>query len=81
MNPVEFHPYTSSVQERIFQMESHGNKELEELRHDLISKFKDAGIQCANDNKIVFELEYNGKHIFYGFYDGVFSIGFGLRHA
>ena len=80
MKPVAYHKYTSSVRSRIFEMESYGNDEIEETRQYLLAIFKEAGIKCWDDNKIAFELEFEGKRIFYGFYDGTFHIGFQLYH-
>lgn len=79
LKPVAFYPYTSRVRDRIFQMEYNtSDKRIIYLRKGLIELFRESGIKCENDNKIVFELELHGKSIFYGFYDFMFSIGFNV---
>jgi hypothetical protein len=75
--PIKFHAYTSSVKESIFYMnyDQYYSKDLNFIKQKLLVTFNQVGIQCRDDNKIVFECEINGKRIYYGFYDGNFSIG------
>ena len=79
--PIKFYPYTSTVVNRIYQHTFTSNKddEIASFRRWLINRFKEVGIKCEIDNKIVFECEIEGKKIFYGFYDFTFSVGFGVR--
>ena len=79
MKPIKFHPYPSSVHIRVLKLEySSTMPEVESIKEELLLLFNEAGIKARDDNKIVFEAEYDGKRIFYGFYDWVFSIGFGV---
>lgn len=79
MKPVKFHPYASYVQERIFTMEYDSqDQEIFKLKKALIDLFTEAGIKAYVDNKIVFEVEIYGRLMYYGFYDGRFSIGFSV---
>lgn len=73
LTPVKFHPYRSVVLCRI--LETNFCEATEILRKDLIDMFNEAGIKCHNDNKIVFELDFEGTKVYYGFYDLKFSIG------
>ena len=81
LKPVAFHSYTSIVQDRILSLDFSDNNELKLLRKELISLFRKHeiktiwGTEVNDDNKIVFEVEYNGVTLFYGFYDWTFSIG------
>jgi hypothetical protein len=79
MEPKAFHPYTSSVYKRIWEVDVNDAGDYFQYKKYLLDMFNDAGIKCQDDNKIVFEMEFNGKRIFYGFYDGVFSVGFEVR--
>jgi len=77
--PIAFYPYPSCVTIRIFELGfSQKDTDIQLLREELLDLFNRAGIKARDDNKIVFEAEYDGKRIFYGFYDWVFSIGFGV---
>ena len=86
--PITFYPYTSFVTKSIFRIEYTYNSEektiIEDLRRDLIKLFNDSNIKSitgctvVDDNKIVFEIEYNGIKLFYGFYDWEFTIGLGV---
>ena len=79
MKPVAYHKYTSSVRQRIY--ESDDMVEMyQEYKTYLLETFKEAGIRSWNDNKIVFEMEFEGKRIFFGFYDSMFSVGFSVHH-
>ncbi|MFW9872268.1 MAG: hypothetical protein ACFFG0_04125 [Candidatus Thorarchaeota archaeon] len=73
LKPIKYHPYTSDTRDEVFKMDI--TDETEEFRRELIKYFNENGIRCYDDNKIVFELERNGKKIFYGFYDNKLSIG------
>ena len=81
--PIAFHSYTSLVQDKIVSISFGKNDDIKRLRKDLISLFNEHeimtiwGNKVQDDNKIVFEVEYNGVILFYGFYDWTFSIGFG----
>lgn len=74
--PIKFYPYQSSVRERFIEINS--TKETKELKRYLIKWFNENGIKCYDDNKIVFEITIEGKSLFVGFYDGVFSMGFSV---
>lgn len=80
MKPVAFHPYTSATQARIYDCDKDEMDGYEKTRNDLISMFTKAGIKAYVDNKTVFEMEFNGVPIFFGFYDSHFSIGLAVRH-
>ena len=73
ITPIKFHSYRSVVFNRIIEMNL--TEESEELRKELITTFNEAGIKCHDNNKIVFECEFEGIKIYYGFYDLKFSIG------
>lgn len=78
--PVKFHPYTSRTMNRVFEirMDNSNSNEINKLRQEFLIKFNQFGIQAKDDNKIVFECALGGdnfKKIYYGFYDGNFSIG------
>jgi hypothetical protein len=86
--PIAFYHYPHTVTYRIVSLsedtpyndkEKTFTREYHSLNAQLIKLFNDAGIKCASDNKIVFEVEYNGQHIFIGFYDWKISIGFGVQ--
>jgi hypothetical protein len=79
LKPVAFHPYTSSVRDRIFQAEYNHDDQIYDLQNQLIELFREAGINAYRDNKTVFELDYNESSIFYGFYDWTFSIGLSCK--
>jgi hypothetical protein len=76
---VAFHPYTSRVFDKIFSINKRDFPLYNALKESLIKDFNSNEIKAWNDNKIVFEVSSCGHHIFYGFYDGVFSIGFSVR--
>lgn len=79
IRPVAFHPYTSSVRERIFSLEAdspEATRAYKDFESDLINRFLAAGIRAYSDNKIAFELEAYGRRVFVGFYDWRLSIGF-----
>lgn len=78
VKPIAFYPYTSRVVDRVCYVEYHNGDRIHRFRNELLRKFQAEGIQCALDNKIVFEVEKNGRRIFYGFYDWMFSVGFGV---
>jgi hypothetical protein len=79
-NPVAFYPYTSCVMDRIFVIRDYSEiPEIKKLRQELIDFFQACKINARIDNKIAFELDVEGKRIFYGFYDWTFSIGFSVR--
>lgn len=73
LEPVKFHRYRSDVRSRIIYMDF--NEETDYLRAELLSYFNSCGIECYDDNKIVFECTIDGTTICYGFYDLKFSIG------
>jgi hypothetical protein len=56
-------------------MEYEHNDEISQLRDYFIELFKIHGIKAYLDNKTVFKLSKNGTPIYYGWYDGRFSIG------
>jgi hypothetical protein len=78
LKPVKFHPYTSRVLNRLFEVDC-DSEELQkcyrDLENELLRIFKRTGIEAWTDNKIVFEFEDKGTPIFYGFYDWRFSVG------
>ena len=75
LEPVKFHPYTSRTLRRIFSVDNYGD-DFRLLKRELIEYFKREGIKAWNDNKIVFEMKKEDEtKIYYGFYDGVFTIG------
>lgn len=73
LEPVKFHRYRSDVRSRIIYMDF--NDETDLIRTDLLLFFNFRGIECYDDNKIVFECKIDGTTICYGFYDLKFSIG------
>jgi len=76
VKPRKFHPYSSSVTDRVFELDRYPD----EIKSFLLNLFNEDGIKCQDDNKIVFECEsYNGREIFIGFFDGVMAVGFGCR--
>ena len=81
MRPVAYHKYTSSVCHRIFEADDGdmGNEYLD-LKRFLLGMFKEAGIKAWDDNKVVFEMEFKGRKLFFGFFDSVFSVGFAVHH-
>jgi hypothetical protein len=76
LKAVAFHPYTSSVRDRIYVAGYNNDDNIENLQYQLIDLFNAEGIKAYKDNKTVFECELQGQKIFYGFYDWSFSIGF-----
>jgi hypothetical protein len=80
IKPIAFYPYSSIVQDRIFDIEDYYNiPEIKEFQQYLIDWFKDNGIKAARDSKIAFEVEIKGVRLFYGFKDWRFSIGMSVR--
>lgn len=77
--PVRFYPYRSSVRQRIFETEFKHESDVELLREELHSLFNFVGIKNGYGNKVVFECEVYGHKIFFGFYDWIFSVGFGVE--
>jgi dihydrodipicolinate synthase/N-acetylneuraminate lyase len=78
MKPVAFHPYTSYVTHAIVRVDYSQDSYFQGLQQELITLFKENGIKAYRDNKIVFEVECDGKVVFFGFKDWVFSIGFSM---
>ena len=77
ITPVRFFPYTSSVRKRIVEINNYSRfSDIKEFEMYLIKTFQEKGIKCEIDNKIVFEVRLQENTIYFGFYDGVFSIGF-----
>ena len=71
--PVKFYGYSHITRDRIMEF---GDKELyTETKSELLKRFIAEGIKAHNDNKIVFEMDMNGKRIFIGFFDWTMSIG------
>lgn len=80
LNPVKFHPYTSRTINRVFEIrfDKINYEEALKVKQELLYKFNQFGIQARDDNKIVFECNLEGdnlRKIYYGFYDGNFSVG------
>lgn len=77
--PVKFHPYPSTVIDRLITIGNADGK-LYKVEQDFIQLFTKAGIQCAVDNKIVFEcIECDVvETMYFGFKDGCFSIGYNI---
>ena len=80
LTPIKFHHYTSRTMNRIFVIKYNEKNHIniQELRKELLEKFNRFGITARDDNKIVFECNLEGdnlRKIYYGFYDGNFSIG------
>lgn len=71
--PVKFYPYESCVTGVFFRQDGYDSG-MCELRQELLLEF---GVK--DDNKIVFEIEVNGQHLFIGFKDGRFAIGTGVN--
>lgn len=79
-SPVAFYPYTSCVMDRIFVVRDyHRIPEIKMLRQELLDYFQACKIDARMDNKIAFQMDVDGKRIFYGFYDWTFSIGMSVR--
>lgn len=78
MKPVYFWPYASVVFDRILEIHYTSKDPIAMYQSELINKFKDMGAHV--DNKIVFEFLHvkSGRHIYIGFYDWVFSVGFSM---
>jgi hypothetical protein len=77
--PKAFYGYTSIVHDRIMSTDYYSNQEIKELQNELIKWFNEQGIKACYDNKIVFEVDINGKSIFIGFKDWKCSIGFSVH--
>lgn len=78
--PVAFHPYTSSVKKRVFNLRGN-NDYYREVKKYLVEKFNEAGISAYSDNKTVFECRLYGQKICFGFYDWTFSVGFDYQDS
>jgi len=83
LKPVKFHPYISSVRNRILEVECGSSKEFSDaylsLEEELVDLFNRNSIKAGTDNKIVFEFDNNGARVCYGFYDWRFSIGLDIE--
>ena len=85
LKPIAFHCYTSTTRSRIFEVDyssqSEEGAEIMFFEQELIDMFNENGIKTIfdgrmmKDNKIVFEVDFQGTKIYYGFYDWRFSIG------
>ncbi len=81
LTPVTFHSYTSSARDRIFEVEYTSDSDIDSLEKELVELFNKEGIKnvfggkVRRDNKVVFEVIYQGLTLYYGFYDWIFSIG------
>lgn len=83
LQPKAFWPYASGVMHasRIMEVRYSSGDTFDRWRDDLIVLFREHGIKCAVDNKIVFEFwdTIQEKPIFVGFYDLQMSIGYQMR--
>jgi hypothetical protein len=81
--PVAFYPYSHVTFNRILAADVNENdmsqEEYDYLRDQLVRRFRNAGISCTVDNKVVFELHYEGAVFYVGFFDFFMSIGLGVR--
>lgn len=85
--PHEFWPYTSYVTDRIIVTDWRSSGPANDLRDELLRRFKEADIECHLDNKIVFGLKEDeggnpnnpSRMIYVGFYDGQMTVGLGFR--
>lgn len=93
-NPVKLYGYTSSVRDRIAEQDTTDeifkeNRRIRGLERDfrnMIDKLENDARENneyirLNDNKIVLELEHKstGVHLFFGQYDGMYSIGLSVE--
>jgi hypothetical protein len=80
VEPIRYYSYTSSVVDRIIELDRH-DEEAEEFWKELIEKAqkKLESTKYLDDNKCAFEVVYAGHTFFVGVYDQKFSIGLGLR--
>jgi len=78
--PIRFHSYSSSTWDRILTIDNRDmDFDIESFHRSLDRRFNDFGIECSIDNKTVYECEVHGHRLYFGFYDGVFSVGFSVR--
>jgi hypothetical protein len=80
LKPLRFHDYTSITIHDVFKIELPFDTYIK-LENRFVRKFKKAGIKCSQSNKSVFEVEFDGLLLFYGFYDNHFSVGLGCKSS
>ena len=79
MKLIKFYPYAHTVTDRILSIQYSEDSVFNNIENRFIKIFNNTGIKAYRDNKIVFEVEKNGKRIFYGFYDWIYSVGYNVR--
>jgi hypothetical protein len=74
---INFFKYTSSVQVRLMQQSHNRDIPENEALNDMWRYFLNEAEQLGHrdDNKIVIEIQKNGRSFYIGCYDGVVSIG------
>ena len=79
VKPVEFHPYRSLVSDKLISVEYDSETYLINMfEKDLYELFNSKGIQCQQDDKVVFECIIRGIRLYIGFTDWRMSIGFDM---